>query len=216
LRAVGEAERFRNPGPKRPGAAVNTDDVVWHLSTSPPGASILGQPARLILDRERRLALTRYHTVLHVLNTITLRDYGGWITGVQIGTEYSRIDFTLNAFSAALRGELEAKECPGAPRGPGQCSGGVAVTGGQAIPADEIKNGTTPFNVTTEPPTSPIPGAPLPNTSWTENITDMAFTSAVITVGQPPGTTVLTVSCAISPPTSDGAVPSQTVTCVAT
>jgi hypothetical protein len=65
------------------------------------------------------------------------------------------------------------------------------VTGGQAIPAEEIKNGTTPFDVTTEPPTSPIPGAPdCPNASWTENITDMAFTSAVITVEQPPGTTV--------------------------
>jgi hypothetical protein len=89
------------------------------------------------------------------------------------------------------------------------------VTGGQAIPAEEIKNGTTPFDVTTEPPTSPIPGAPdCPNASWTENITDMAFTSAVITVEQPPGTTVLTVSCAISPPTSDGPVPSGTVACV--
>jgi hypothetical protein len=99
---------------------------------------------------------------------------------------------------------------------PGQNPAPVAVTGSEAIPAGEIKNGTTPFDVTTAPPTSPIPGAPdCPNTSWTENITDMAFTSAVITVEQPPGTTVLTVSCAISPPTSDGGVPSQTVVCVA-
>jgi hypothetical protein len=98
---------------------------------------------------------------------------------------------------------------------PGQNPAPVAVTGGQAIPAGEIKNGTTPFDVTTEPPTSPIPGAPdCPGTSWTENITDMAFTSALITVEQPPGTTVLTVSCAISPPTSDGKVPSGTVACV--
>jgi hypothetical protein len=42
----------------------------------------------------------------------------------------------------------------------------------------------------------------------------MAFTSAVITVEQPPGTTVLTVSCAISPATSDGKVSAQSVVCV--
>ncbi len=53
--------------------------------------------------------LARYHTVLHVLNTIALRDYGGWITGVQIGTEYSRIDLKLDRVSPELRAELEAK-----------------------------------------------------------------------------------------------------------
>jgi len=51
----------------------------------------------------------RYHTVLHVLNTIALRDYGGWITGVQIATDYSRIDIKLEGFSAALCAELERK-----------------------------------------------------------------------------------------------------------
>ena len=51
----------------------------------------------------------RYHTVLHVLNTITLRDYGGWITGVQINPDYSRIDFKLENFSMALTTELEEK-----------------------------------------------------------------------------------------------------------
>ena len=51
----------------------------------------------------------RYHTVLHVLNTIALREYGGWITGVQIGVEYSRIDFRVGSFSAAICAELERK-----------------------------------------------------------------------------------------------------------
>jgi hypothetical protein len=98
---------------------------------------------------------------------------------------------------------------------PGQNPAPVAVTGSEAIPAGAIKNGTTPFDVTTTPPVTPIAGAPdCPNTSWTESIVDMAFTSAVITVEQPVGTTVLTVSCAISPPTSDGTVPAGTVTCV--
>ena len=51
----------------------------------------------------------RYHTVLHVLNTVALRDYGGWITGVQIGADYSRIDFKIEGFSAAMCSELEQK-----------------------------------------------------------------------------------------------------------
>jgi misacylated tRNA(Ala) deacylase len=43
------------------------------------------------------------------LNTLALRDYRGWITGVQIGVDYSRIDFKLENFSAALCLELEKK-----------------------------------------------------------------------------------------------------------
>ena len=88
---------------------ADEDDILWHEVKSGLPAGILGEPARLTLDRDRRLALTRYHTVLHVLNTITLRDYGGWITGVQIAVDYSRIDFKLEGFSAALCAELERK-----------------------------------------------------------------------------------------------------------
>jgi misacylated tRNA(Ala) deacylase len=90
-------------------ARMDAGEVVWHVAASPPPRDIVGASARLALDRDRRLALTRYHTVLHVLNTIALRDHGGWITGVQIGTDYSRIDFKLEDFSAALCAELERK-----------------------------------------------------------------------------------------------------------
>jgi hypothetical protein len=86
---------------------------------------------------------------------------------------------------------------------PGQNPAPVNVTGAQAIPADEIKNGNVGFNVTTTPPVTPIPGAPdCPNTQWTEVITDLTFTSATITVEQPPGTVVFTVTCFLSGPTS--------------
>ena len=88
---------------------ADPDEIIWHITQSPPSPDLLWQPARLILNRERRLALMRYHTVLHVLNTIALRDYGGWITGVQMAVEYSRIDFKLDDFSAALCAQLEKK-----------------------------------------------------------------------------------------------------------
>lgn len=99
-------------------------------------------------------------------------------------------------------------------RPPGRNPAPITVSGSQAIPAPELKNGNTPFNVTTLAPPSEIAGAPdCPNTSWTETIEDLAFTSATITVEQPAGTLVLTVTCSFSPPTSDGAVPANQVTC---
>jgi hypothetical protein len=100
---------------------------------------------------------------------------------------------------------------------PGRNPASVTTSGGEAIPASELKNGTTPFNVTTSPPTSPIPSGSsdfsCPGANWTETITDVAFTSATITVEQPPGTTVLTVTCTFSSPTSNGTVPSGNVSC---
>lgn len=91
--------------------SVHTDahGVIWHAGKVPPPRVLPGASVRLIVNGERRLALTRYHTVLHVLNTIALRDYNAWITGVQIAADYSRIDFKLEGFSPAIRAELEGK-----------------------------------------------------------------------------------------------------------
>ena len=90
-------------------AHADADEIVWHVTPSPVSPALLGRPAHPAVNRPQRLALTRYHTVLHVLNTIALRDYGGWITGVQIGVDQSRIDFKLDVLSAALCAELEEK-----------------------------------------------------------------------------------------------------------
>ncbi len=96
---------------------------------------------------------------------------------------------------------------------PGQNPASVTLTGSQAIPQTEFKNGTTPFRVTTQAPTSPVPGAPdCPNPNWTETITDVAFTSATITVSQA-DQLVLTVSCTFSAPTTNGTVPRSQVSC---
>ncbi len=102
----------------------------------------------------------------------------------------------------------------GGNQSPGQNPAPITVAGSQAIPADEIKNGTTPFNVTTVAPPTIIEGAPdCPNPNWTEEITDLAFTSATITVEQPAGTVVLVVTCTFSSPTSNGAVPKGNISC---
>jgi hypothetical protein len=93
----------------------------------------------------------------------------------------------------------------------------VTLTGTQAIPEEEIKNGNVTFNVATAAAVSPIPGAPeCPNPQWTETITDVAFTSAIITVEQPAENVVLTVSCTFSPATTNGPVPGSQVTCTQT
>jgi hypothetical protein len=84
----------------------------------------------------------------------------------------------------------------GATQPAGQNPAEVTLTGVGGFPASEIKNGNLAFSVETAAPTSPIPGAPdCPNPQWTERITDVAFTSATITVYQPCADTTVPIAC---------------------
>ena len=129
-----------------------------------------------------------------------------------LGQQDVRVTLTATGNPTATCTNPSGKNQP-----PGQNPAPVTVAGSQTISQTEIKNGNTTFNVTTAQPTSPIPGAPdCPNRQWTETLTDVAFTSATITVQQPAtanAAIVLTVSCRFSPPTADGPVPAGSMSC---
>jgi len=73
----------------------------------------------------------------------------------------------------------------GGNQAPGQNPATVTTSGGEAIPAGAIKNGTVTYNVSTAAPAQPTPqAAGCPSGNWTAAITDVAFTSATVTVTQ--------------------------------
>ncbi len=130
----------------------------------------------------------------------------GELSGLGNGDVLITLDAWADVFSTCTNN--------GGNQAPGQNPAPITVSGATAIPAAEIKNGNTPFAVETIAPPTVIPAAPdCPNPNWTEEIEDLAFTSAVITVQQPAGTLVLTVSCTFSAPTANGAVSKGNVSC---
>jgi hypothetical protein len=129
---------------------------------------------------------------------------------------------TLQNVTATANPTSTCTNPAGATQPPGQNPAEAEVSGSTTIPVSDIKNGNVTITTVTNPPTTPILGAPdCPNPHWTEDITDLAFTSATITVFQDSnangifesGELVLTVNCTFSPPTSNGPVPSSGFTC---
>jgi misacylated tRNA(Ala) deacylase len=85
--------------------AMREDDAgVWHGVAATLAA---GQRIHGVLDWAYRHAVMRHHALLHVVNTIALRELGARITGAQIGAERSRIDLQIAALS---RDQLPAFE----------------------------------------------------------------------------------------------------------
>src|SRR5262245_49603871 len=154
-------------------------------------------------------------------NPIVFTDNGLTLTatasyaGLGNFTTEQRVDATANPRASCTNPAGQTQP-------PGQNPAEVDVTGSTAVPASDIKNGNVTITTTTNPPVTPIPGAPdCPNPQSTERITDMAFTSATVRVFQDANGNntfehnelVLTATCTFSPPTSNGPVPASGVSC---
>jgi misacylated tRNA(Ala) deacylase len=79
---------------------------IWHCVGCDPAA---GEAVRGAIDWPFRHALMRHHGLMHVVNTIARQQYGGTITGVQIGPDRSRIDFKLAGFSREQIPDFESR-----------------------------------------------------------------------------------------------------------
>lgn len=81
--------------------------LVWHrVEGEPPavGASVRGE-----IDWERRYALMRTHTALHVLCGVVWRDYGAKVTGGKMQPLSGRMDFEFETLRGELVREIEDK-----------------------------------------------------------------------------------------------------------
>lgn len=77
--------------------------AIWHQCDQWHTNLYAGLPCHVTLDADRRLRLMRFHTAFHVLNTIMLRAFDGWITGVRMGVDRSHVDFRVDYTSEMPR-----------------------------------------------------------------------------------------------------------------
>lgn len=98
-----------NDVPLRVEKVKRVGEHIWHwldqdLPLPPVGSTVLGK-----LDWERRYALMRTHTALHVLCGVVWRDYGAQVTGGNMEPGQGRMDFEFETLRAELVGEIEAR-----------------------------------------------------------------------------------------------------------
>jgi misacylated tRNA(Ala) deacylase len=72
---------------------------------SPP----VGARVRGVLDWDRRYALMRTHTAMHILCGVIWRDYGASVTGGQMKPLHGRMDFEFEHMHRELVNEIEEK-----------------------------------------------------------------------------------------------------------
>jgi misacylated tRNA(Ala) deacylase len=80
---------------------------IWHrVGGDPPG---VGQAVQAALDWDRRYALMRTHTAMHILCGVIWRDYGASVTGGNMEPFQGRMDFEFERMQQELVHEIEAR-----------------------------------------------------------------------------------------------------------
>jgi misacylated tRNA(Ala) deacylase len=80
---------------------------VWHrVGGDPPG---VGLAVKATLDWDRRYALMRTHTAMHILCGVIWRDYGASVTGGNMEPLHGRMDFEFERMQQELVHEIEAR-----------------------------------------------------------------------------------------------------------
>ena len=89
--------------------ARKAGDEVWHLLEEGAEPPAVGAAATAELDWERRHALMRTHSALHVLCGVIFRDWGASVTGGNMEPLAGRMDFEFETMHADLVAEIERR-----------------------------------------------------------------------------------------------------------
>ena len=88
-------------------AVRKAEGRVWHrVGADSPG---LGEAVQAALDWDRRYALMRTHTAMHILCGVIWRDYGASVTGGNMEPLQGRMDFEFERMQQDLVHEIEAR-----------------------------------------------------------------------------------------------------------
>lgn len=84
----------------------DADDCLWHTADC---AVAVGDTVTLQVDGLFRQTVSRYHTALHILNTLALTHYQAWLTGAAIALDYARIDIKVDVLEPTMIADLEVR-----------------------------------------------------------------------------------------------------------
>ena len=91
-------------------AKVNKEGgQLWHTLAQEAADLVVGATVQGQLNWERRYALMRTHTAMHILCGVVWRDYGASVTGGNMDPGSGRMDFEFASLTREMISEIEAK-----------------------------------------------------------------------------------------------------------
>jgi misacylated tRNA(Ala) deacylase len=85
------------------------ENLVWHTLSADAELPAEGSALTGAIDWDRRYALMRTHTALHILCGVVWRDYGAQVTGGNMDPLAGRMDFEFATMHGDLVAEIEAR-----------------------------------------------------------------------------------------------------------